>query len=224
MVDPFWGALEKELGNLERITPTEALEAIIEAAKAAFVDEEVREPEDEPVGGGVPKFLYLLQARRGAYTWTKGTSSAFRDWLLADNSIENPLPIEANINCWEGVLHSAIRAGLMSLDDVKGAYTEDDVAASLFELLKGRGITTKRLDTGNKTAAMKAGDLVLVEVVGDPMHHVMAVLEPDNDDLGKTKVMSLWSALGGGIFATVLLGEALGNVEKGSNTFRYVTL
>ena len=177
---------------------------------------QITEPALPPLDNPVPIFLERLAARRGAYNWTKGPSTAFTAWVHGPSPLEYPLRITAAINCWEAVLVAAAESGLISLGTVRGAYISQDapigdLANRVLYVLCRTGATPFDHD-GNAAGAnaINAGDVVLIENdIGDALHHVVAVTAADHADYSRVQVMSLWNGVSGGLFGQVPLGSLL---------------
>ena len=155
-------------------------------------------------------FLDRLAARRGAYTWVPGPSQAFTTWVQGPSPLEYRIGITAQINCWEAVLVAAAESGLVSLGTVRGAYIGNNVAERVLYVLVRTGATAVNHAANSPGAnGINAGDVILIDGATGPLHHVVAATVPNPADYRNVEVMSLWTAVGGGLFNQATLGELL---------------
>jgi hypothetical protein len=158
--------------------------------------------------GPAQDFVNRLTDRCGGYRWSSGTTTDFRNWIAQEPP--TPMPLDAQLNCWEALLVAAVEAGLFRRDDVLRAYTAQDTSRSVYELLT----TNRTVHRINHTAqavrgnGIQVGDLVILSVrpvtdpipVDDPiqldltLHHVVAAVTANPNDYRGVEVISLWGA------------------------------
>ncbi|MEU4234315.1 hypothetical protein AB0F17_59420 [Nonomuraea sp. NPDC026600] len=175
-------------------------------------------PPVPPPATPVDAFLTLLAARRGAYTWIPGPSKTFTEWVNSPLPLDYPLPITAEINCWEAVLAAAAEAGLVPMGALRGSHLNTGRPAGRplktrttterllgFLISKGTEKVTHDPATPGKND-INAGDVIVIE---RNMQHVVAVVTPNREQYRRIQVMSLWNGVSGGIFGLVKLEEVL---------------
>lgn len=164
-------------------------------------------------------FSQLLTQRR--YKWKGGTSPAFKNWISGLSPLEHPLPIDAEINCWEAVLFSAAQAGLVTREQLQVSYDEQDIAKGVYYMITQK--LTREINHPNPVIKndIQAGDIIMLEVEVDPdrVHHVVVALEAYPLDYNNVTVMSL---IGGEGFTKTTLVMFLLPGRK--TTIRYTRL
>ncbi|WP_261562668.1 hypothetical protein [Frankia tisae] len=175
-----------------------------------------------PVGAPARRAALLerMQSRRGAYTWKEGRSAAFTAWIGGATPLLNPISDNATINCWEAVLVAAAEGGLVTIAQLVHAYGAANPDAAVYNLLTHGG--TQQLNCANPARAnnIQPGDVIMVENVGQNLHHVMVALTANPADYGLIEVLSLWGTHGGFILSRAALSYMLLPIT----VFRYSTL
>ncbi|SQE00387.1 MULTISPECIES: hypothetical protein [unclassified Parafrankia] len=173
-----------------------------------------------PAGARRAALRARMQARRGAYTWREGRSVAFNAWINGAAPLANPIGDNATINCWEAVLVAAAEAGLVTVAQLTHAYGAVDPDTAVYNLLTAGGV--QQINCANAAPAnnIQAGDVIMVEHAGQPLHHVMVVLTADPANFLQIEVLSLWGTLGGFVLGR---GE-LNFLLLPTTVFRYSTL
>jgi hypothetical protein len=171
--------------------------------------------------GALANFLARLEARRGAYNWSPGSSVDFTNWINGLMPLANPLGDNATINCWEAVLVAAAEANVVTILALTNAYAAPNRNISVENLLTANGFT--QINHTPHTAGVnniQAGQVILIDDEAERMHHVVAALVPNPADYHGVIVMSHWGNAGGNVFCKV----PLDNVLSPNNTIRYATL
>jgi hypothetical protein len=171
--------------------------------------------------GPLAIFLARLEARRGAYNWSPGSSVDFNNWITSPAPLANWLGDNATINCWEAVLVAAAEANVVTILALTNAYAVPNRNISVENLLTANGIT--QINHTPHTAGannIQAGQVILIDNGAERMHHVVAALVPNPADYRDVIVMSHWGNAGGNVFCKV----PLGNVLSPNNTIRHATL
>jgi hypothetical protein len=166
----------------------------------------------------VEAFLRLLERRRGAYRWNRGSTATFGDWTApAGPAIADG----ATINCWEVLLYAAQQANLVTRAALAAAYALPihDRQAAVHRLIAAHGDHV--LDLGNPANNVQLGDIVMLGMGTDVLHHVVAVAQPDLADFGGIEVYSLWDGRGGGCLSRTLLDDVR---VPGTTEIRYASL
>jgi len=159
----------------------------------------------------VELFIKDLKAHRGFYQWEAGGHQAFTECLNPETPSESNLLPDAKINCWEAVLVSAARAGLVDVGKLKNLYSgSKDSQTAVFNMIISYGVTEIKLQEGaDRRNEIKAGDVIMIDGPDGPLHHVVAALKANPEDYSKIEVMSLWSGVTGGSFNQAILDELL---------------
>jgi hypothetical protein len=175
-----------------------------------------------PVGPAARRAALLarMRARRGAYTWHRGRSVDFTNWIHHAAPLANPINENATINCWEAVLVAAAEAGVVTIAQLTAAYGAANPDLAVYNLLTHAG--HQQMACANPVYAnnIQPGDVIMVEHAGSPLHHVMVASTANPADYRQVEVMSLWGSHGGFILAR---GE-LNYLILPTTVFRYSTL
>ncbi|MCK9895821.1 hypothetical protein [Frankia sp. AgB32] len=175
-----------------------------------------------PVGAPARRAILLarMQSRRGAYTWKEGRSADFTAWIGGAAPLANPISIDATINCWEAVLVAAAEGGLVTIAQLTQAYGAADPNAAVYNLLTHGGTVTVNCAAAALANNIHAGDVIMMEHVGQNLHHVMVVLTASPADYRQIEVLSLWGTHGGFIVTRATLSLLI----IPTTVFRYSTL
>jgi hypothetical protein len=175
-----------------------------------------------PVGPAARRAALLgrMRARRGSFTWREGRTADFTVWINHAAPFANPISEDATINCWEAVLVAGAESGVVTIAQLTGAYGAPNPDLAVFNLLTHAGTVT--VNTANAPLAnnIQPGDVIMIEWVGQNLHHVMVAATANPADYRQVEVLSLWGGLGGGIVAR---GKLIYLLPE-NVVFRYSTL